>query len=261
MKGRENPNQKVHWEAETYDEAMSYVSGFGEDIVTDWLKPVTGERIIDFGCGTGDLAARISGMGAEVVGVDISPEMVERARSKYPHISFKCADGMGWQSEQSYDAVFSNAALHWMKEPEAAIQSMVSGLVHGGRLVAEFGGYGNVSAIVEAVEQTLRSYGREEAFVMPWYFPKVGEYASLLEKYGMEVRIARLFDRPTILNNGEEGMRDWLSMFGTAMFPEAERSESETWIWDAAEKLKETLYDGTKWTADYRRLRIFAVKR
>ncbi|TVX96517.1 methyltransferase domain-containing protein [Cohnella terricola] len=253
--------QKVHWQAETYDEAMSFVSEYGEDIVKEWLKPVKGERIIDFGCGTGDLAARISGMGAEVVGVDISPEMVERARSKFPNITFMCADGMGWRSEQSYDAVFSNAALHWMKEPETAIQSMTSGLVPGGRLVAEFGGYGNVSAIITAVEQTLLSYEREEAFVMPWYFPKVGEYASLLEKYGMEVRIARLFDRPTILNNGEEGMRDWLSMFGTAMFPMADRLESEKWIRDASEKLKETLYDGTKWIADYRRLSIFAVKR
>lgn len=103
--------QKVHWEADVYDQSMSYVSQFGEDIV-QWLNPTHGETIVDFGCGTGDLAAKIAARGAEVIGVDISPEMVERARIKYPELTFQCANGMSWRSEQSYDAVFSNAALH-----------------------------------------------------------------------------------------------------------------------------------------------------
>lgn len=253
-------HQKIHWEATTYDEAMSFVSGYGEDIVK-WLNPQKGERIVDFGCGTGDLASQIASYGAEVIGVDISPEMVERAQSKYPEITFQCTDGMNWRSEQTVDAVFSNAALHWMKDAEAAIRSMTSGLRSGGRLVVEFGGHGNVGAIVDAVHQTLVESGREDAFVMPWYFPTVGEYAAVLEKYGMEVRRAELFDRPTELQNGEKGMRDWIKMFGTAMFPQASESESDSWIHKASTRLEDKLYNAGKWIADYRRLRIVAVKK
>ncbi len=253
-------NQKVNWEAERYDESMSFVSRYGEDILK-WLNPQKGESIVDFGCGTGDLAAEIARCGAEVLGVDISPEMVERARRKYPHLNFSQANGMSWKAEQPYDAVFSNAALHWMKDPEAAIASMISGLKPGGRLIAEFGGHRNVAAIIEATEQSLREHGREDAFVMPWYFPTVGEYSSLLEKAGLEVRSAFLFDRPTVLQEGEEGMKGWLELFGTAMFPSAGETEAVPWIAEAVTRLKGTkLYENGVWTADYRRLRIAAVK-
>lgn len=114
--------QKVHWEADFYDESMSFVSRYGEDIMS-WLDPQEGERIVDFGCGTGDLAAQIAAKGVEVIGIDISPEMVERARKKYPQLTFECSDGTSWNAKQKYDAVFSNAALHWMKDAEAAIAS------------------------------------------------------------------------------------------------------------------------------------------
>jgi trans-aconitate methyltransferase len=254
-----NKNQKVHWNATGYDEAMSFVSQYGEDLVK-WLNPQKGERVVDFGCGTGDLAAQIAFFGSEVMGVDISPEMVERARNKYPQLIFQCADGMKWNAGKTYDAVFSNAALHWMKDAEAAIAGMVASLRPGGRLIAEFGGHRNVEAIVTAVKETLKSNGREDVFVMPWYFPTVGEYSSLLEKAGLEVRKAVLFDRPTRLDNGEDGMKDWLHMFGKAMFPNTGILESIAWIEEAAERLKEPLFRQGHWTADYRRLRVFAVK-
>jgi trans-aconitate 2-methyltransferase len=263
MENQENRrylSQKVNWEADRYDESMSFVSRYGEDIVK-WLNPRKGETIVDFGCGTGDLASEIARSGAEVLGVDISPEMVDRARRKYPHLSFLQANGMDWKAERSYDAVFSNAALHWMKDPEAAIGSMISGLKPGGRLIAELGGHRNVATIIEATRQSLRAHGREDAFVMPWYFPTVGEYSSLLEKAGLEVQSALLFDRPTVLQEGEDGMKGWLRMFGSAMFPSAGEQEAAPWIEEVASRLKQTqLYDAGSWTADYRRLRITADK-
>ncbi|MFC4599578.1 class I SAM-dependent methyltransferase [Cohnella hongkongensis] len=255
----EKIRQKIHWQADGYDEAMSFVSRYGEDLV-EWLSPAEGEKILDFGCGTGDLAARIAAAGAEVHGIDISPEMVERARTKYPQLSFRCVNGMDWAADFRYDAVFSNAALHWMTDPEAAIRGLLSGLERGGRLVAEFGGSGNVQTIVSAVRQAMREAGAEDRFVMPWYFPTVGQYASLLERHGMEVRTAILLDRPTRLANGEAGMTNWLQMFGTAMFPDAEPAEAERWIADAAKLLEGTLFDGAVWTADYCRLRLIAFK-
>ena len=256
-----NRQQKVHWEANVYDKSMSYVSQYGEDIVK-WLNPKSGEKIIDFGCGTGDLAAKIASYGAHVVGVDISPEMVERARKKYPELTFQCADGMNWRSEFPYDAVFSNAALHWMKDPEAAIKSMISNLRPGGRMIVEFGGHGNVATIIEAIRETMQRLGKERMFVNPWYFPTIGEYAALLEKHGMEVRTANLFDRPTPLEDGEDGMKGWLEMFGTAMFPQAGESEAGQWIREAVSEMKQTaLYDQGVWTADYRRIRVMAIKK
>jgi len=202
----------------------------------------------------------MSSKGAVAHGLDISPEMVERARAKYPELVFYHADGMGWQAEVAYDAVFSNAALHWMRDPDSAATSMLSGLREGGRFVAEFGGYGNVGTIVAAVKATMAEHGKESEFVMPWFFPTVGEYASLLEKHGLEVRFASLVDRPTDLKNGEEGMADWIRMFGTAMFPGSSAEDSERWIKGAADKMKEKLFDGKGWKADYRRIRVYAVK-
>jgi trans-aconitate methyltransferase len=256
---RKTPQQKVHWEAGAYDQSMGFVSHFGEDLM-GWLNPQADEKIVDFGCGTGDLAARIHNSGAEVMGVDISPEMIERARSKYPHLNFQCSDGMEWRAEPVYDAVFSNAALHWMKDPEAAIASMKGCLRSAGRLVAEFGGYRNVQGIINAVKETLTEARREEAFFMPWYFPTVGEYASLLEKAGFEVASAALFDRSTKLEGEEDGMIQWLEMFGTAMFPSATEDEANEWIRAANDKLRATHYRDGVWTADYRRIRIHAVK-
>ncbi|MFC5530148.1 class I SAM-dependent methyltransferase [Cohnella yongneupensis] len=251
--------QKVHWEADKYDGSMRFVSAFGSNML-EMLNPQPGEVIVDFGCGTGDLAARIAECGATVTGVDISPVMVERARTKYPHITFECADAIGWLATRQYDAVFSNAALHWMQDAEAAVKTMANCLRVGGRLVAEFGGYGNVGSIVKAVRETLEAKGRTDAFVMPWYFPKVGQYAALLEREGFEVLMAILFDRPTPLEDGEQGMMGWLRMFGTAMVPNATDAEMDNWFAEACQRMKDECYMDGQWTADYRRIRIQAIK-
>ena len=251
--------QKVHWEAEKYDSAMSFVSAFGTSML-EALRPQSGEKIVDFGCGTGDLAARIAESGAVVTGVDISPEMVELARKKFPDVRFECADGMSWRPDGQYDAVFSNAALHWMKDAEAAVVTMGQCLRPGGRLVAEFGGHGNVAKIMAALKTTLERNGRGDAFVDPWYFPTVGEYATLLESHGFEVRRAMLYDRPTLLEEGEDGMIGWLRMFGHAMVPGMEAEEAERWYAEACERMKEGLRKDGRWTADYRRIRVEALK-
>ncbi len=251
--------QKIHWEAEKYDGSMGFVSEYGVSMI-EWLRPQAGESIVDFGCGTGDLAARIAESGAVVLGVDISPEMVVRARKKHPHISFERGDGTSWRSPQPFDAVFSNAALHWMRDAGAVVKTIASNLRIGGRFVAEFGGHGNVKDIVQAMRDTLEARGRMDAFVMPWYFPKVGEYASLLEQEGFEVRKAVSIDRPTPLEDGEQGMMGWLRMFGHAMVPKASATEMEAWFIEACERLKPVAYEAGQWTAGYRRIRVEAVK-
>lgn len=250
--------QRVHWDAEGYDKSMGFVSRYGQDAMS-WLDPKPGDRILDFGCGTGDLAARIAAEGADVEGVDISPEMIERARTKYPELVFHCADAKTWRPAERFDAVFSNAALHWMKDAEGAARAMAECLKPGGRLAAEFGGRGNVKCAIKAMNQTLKRHGREDAGVMPWYFPSVGEYASLLESVGFEVRNAMLFERPTRLD-GEDGMLRWLEMFGGALIPGATQGEKTEWFAESAELLKRKYYHEGAWIIEYRRLLVHAVK-
>jgi trans-aconitate 2-methyltransferase len=151
--------------------------------------------------------------------------------------------------------------LHWVKPPEQAVERIAAALRPGGRFVAEFGGRGNVAAIVEAARQAVSDVlGREVGGVNPWYFPSVGEYAALLESRGLEVRYAMLFDRPTPLEEGEQGLATWLRMFGLpcfAMLAEADRPRA---IADAIERARPLLWKDGEWTADYRRLRVVAVK-
>jgi len=250
------------WNPDRYDSDHSYVYGYGEDVV-DLLSPSDGERILDLGCGTGELTQEIErrGSGIEAVGVDSSDEMVTKARHEHPELDFLAADARSLSFDREFDAVFSNAALHWIPETDHGdvLSSVGRALRENGRFVAELGGKGNVSLVREAVRDELaeRGYGYEE----PWYFPRLGEYTALVEGNGFEVRHARLFDRPTVLE-GECGMRSWLRMFGDGLLSEVPPEDEEEVISATEKRLKEDLYDAeeNRWTADYRRLRFVAYK-
>jgi trans-aconitate methyltransferase len=227
------------WDPEHYDSRHHYVTDYGTSLIA-LLDPKPGERILDFGCGTGRLTHEIAQSGATVVGIDSSPGMIAQARKNYPAIQFELADGLTFRSKESFDAVFSNAVLHWMRPPEAAAESMAAALDPGGRLVAEFGGHNNTRSITEAVGSH------------PWYYPGIAEYAALLERYGLETMTAVLFPRPTPIE-GESGLRDWLKMF-TSSFLSADR------IPEVERTLRPKLYRDGVWTIDYVRLRITARK-
>lgn len=249
-----------HWNPSLYDESHSFVWKRGEGLI-ELLSPQPGERVLDLGCGTGHLTARIAKLGATPVGIDSDPGMIEAARRYYPHLTFEVADGAAFEVSTPYDAVFSNAALHWIRPPERAAECIYQALRPGGRLVAEFGGQGNVEQIRCALIAALR-----EAEVSwdpardPWYFPSIGEYATLLEAHGLGVRYAALFPRPTPLDGGEEGMNNWLRMFGGAYLNAVASGRHPEVIAVAREHLRpHAFHDGT-WYADYRRLRIIAER-
>ena len=201
------------WDAKLYRESFGYISEYGSDLI-DLLKPKFGERIVDLGCGTGDLAAAIAEYGCNVVGVDSDPNMIKSARKNYPHIKFICANAENFSLGDEVDAVFSNAALHWIKQPERVISNVKNVLNSGGRFVAEMGAYHNVHTITEALYAALEEYqiGRDKVD-FPWYFPKAGEYSQLLEKVGFDVTFLSYFLRPTPLDNCPNGLSDWLLMF------------------------------------------------
>lgn len=226
------------WEPGLYDAVHSYVSEYGRSLV-DLLAPKAGERILDLGCGTGTLTHEISQSGAMVVGMDSSTEMIGQARQNYPKLDFRLSDARTFRDAEPFDAVFSNAVLHWVQPPADAISTVRTALRAGGRFIAEFGGKGNIAAIVGA------------AGLNPWYFPSIGEYAMLLEQNGFTLSSALLFDRPTRLE-GEQGLREWVAMFYKPQLPVDVVDRMET-------ELRPKLFRDGSWMIDYKRLRIAAT--
>lgn len=245
------------WDPDDYDADHSFVYQDSADLL-DVLDPRPGERVLDLGCGTGHLASDIAERGASVVGIDADPAMIAQARQTYPDLDVRVADARGFTLDSPVDAVFSNAALHWISgdDQDAVLARVADALGDDGRFVAEMGGHGNVAAITGALEAELTS--RDHDFEHPWYFPTIGEYAPRLEQIGFEVRDARLFDRPTTLD-GEDGLRNWIEMFGDSFFEDVPDDEREAILAGVEDRLRDARFDGEDWTADYRRLRIRAV--
>jgi trans-aconitate methyltransferase len=249
------------WNADLYDDKLSFVSMFGKGVV-ELLQPQSGEKILDLGCGTGDLSYEISKSGAIVTGMDFSGEMLERAREKYPQISFIVEDGETFRTNQKYDAVFSNAALHWMKQAAKVVESVELALHPGGRFVAEFGGQGNVQTVIRGITEVLsEDYGINVAERNPWYFPSIGEYSTLLEQSGFQVSYAHHFDRPTPLTGGEEGLNHWLDSFANDFFPEFTNEEKMVMYGKIKNQIQSDLYKDGKWEVDYKRIRMVAIKK
>lgn len=245
------------WNPALYDQKHSFVFEYGQDLLA-LLQPQTNELILDLGCGTGHLTKEIAQSGARVIGLDNSPSMLATARQNYPQLEFRLADAAEFNLPEQFDAVFSNAALHWVTRAEEAVGCIARALKPQGRFVAEFGGKGNVGHIVAAAQSVLHEL-TGQIIQHGWYYPSISEYGSLLEKHGMELRQAFLFDRPTALE-GAEGMRNWLAMFADGIFRGVNEEVKATALPQIEERLRATNYRAGSWFADYRRLRIVAIK-
>ena len=243
-----------------YDSRHSFVSKYGEDLV-NVLNPLPGENILDVGCGTGYLANVISQKGALVTGIDASPEMIAKAKHEYPSIDFRLMSATDIHLNKKFDAVFSNATLHWVLDKQAALACIYDAIKQGGRFVMEMGGKGNVEIIVSAVKQVLLNHGFEkEAGINLWYFPSLSEYTSLLEAKGFRVTAAFHYDRDTRLEDNVNGIKDWLRMFGEGFFKTIDPSMINQILEEVQENLKPVLFRNGSWYADYKRLRVTAVK-
>ncbi len=251
--------QQAKWDAGLYDDKHSFVYKMAEGLL-ELLAPQPGEQILDIGCGTGHLTAKIAASGARVTGVDRSPEMIRQAREAYPAMCFEVADARQIPLVERFDAVFSNATLHWIKEPEKVIGEVARLLGPGGRFVAEFGGHGNNARLLAAADRAWLKLKLPVPMPNPWYYPRLGEYASLLEKHGLEVTYGLLFDRPTPLEEGERGLRNWLTMFGGAIFTALTNRERDEVIAETESEARTDLFHDGQWVVDYRRLRVIAKK-
>lgn len=252
-------NTKINWDANLYDNKHSFVSKYGNSLV-ELLAPKEGKKILDLGCGTGDLANTLYKHGVDIVGVDKSENMVKQAISKYPHIQFMVQDATNLAYHSEFDAVFSNATLHWVRPPIQALYGIYQSLKQGGRFVAEFGGKGNIQTISSEIIQQIKESGlefKQEKFY--WFFPSIAEYSNLMEEVGFRVTFAQHFDRPTQLE-GENGLRNFIDMFCMHLFNGIPEHTINEIVTNVEKKLKGTLYKDGNWIADYKRIRVIGQK-
>ncbi len=251
--GESPPDSTQHWDPDRYARNARFVADLGMPVL-ELLAPRAGERILDLGCGDGPLTEKIAAAGARVVGIDGSAEQVAAAVAR--GLDARVGDGQSLEFEREFDAVFSNAALHWMRDAAAVIDGVRRALKPGGRFVGEMGGDGNVRLIIAALIAALERRGLDGRSAVPWFFPSVAGYRRLLEGHGFRVRSIELIPRPTPLPGS---MADWLETFAEnfiRLLPEGER---RAFLDEVSEALRPSLRDAEgRWTADYVRLRFAA---
>jgi trans-aconitate methyltransferase len=245
------------WDADRYQRQFGFVSAMAGDLL-DLLGPAPGETVLDLGCGTGELAAAIQARGARVWALDRDPAMVAAARERLGTERVLLADGRSFSLPEPVDAVFSNAALHWMDGPAEVIARVRAALRPGGRFVAELGGAGNIAAILDALGAAMAEAGLPEP-ACPWFFPTLGQYASLLEAGGFRVARMEHFPRPTPLEGGPDGLADWVAMFGGALLQGVPAALLPRVLARTGELAAPALRHGDRFVADYWRLRFLAV--
>jgi SAM-dependent methyltransferase len=243
------------WDPQTYARDAAFVPELAGGVV-EWLGGQPGERVLDLGCGDGQLTARLVEAGLDVRGIDASPAMVAAARARGLHVDQASAEELP-HADAAFDAVFSNAALHWVRGQDAMLSEVHRVLRPGGRFVAEMGGHGNVAAIRVALLAVLERHGisaREEDVN---YFPTTGVYAARLERHGFQVEQIALIPRPTPL--GEGGMAGWLRTFRRGVLEKLHETQREAVVDECCALLAPALQDEQgNWVADYVRLRFIA---
>ena len=243
------------WNPERYARNAGFVPKLGMPAV-ELLAPQPGERILDLGCGDGVLTEKLLNIGCDVVGIDNSPEQISAARARGLEVYVMDAQALTFKNE--FDAVFSNAALHWLKRVDDVIAGVWRALKAGGRFVAEFGGDGNIAQIRYTLHEALQRRGINPESVDPWYFPTPAEYTRRLEAQGFQVTWMRLIPRPTPLPGD---ISDWLDTFAESFIFALPAEERAQIVAEVRETRRPKLCDAQgQWTADYVRLRFVAIK-
>jgi trans-aconitate methyltransferase len=243
------------WDPASYARNARFVSDLGSPVV-ELLAPQPGERILDLGCGDGALTKRLVELGCEVVAIDASAPQIEAAKKLGLDAHVMSAEALPFEEE--FDAVFSNAVLHWITRADPMIAGVYRSLKPGGRFVAECGGYGCVHKIRTALVQALDRRGMDGEARVPWYFPTPGDYATRLERAGFRVDSIALIPRPTPLPGDIIG---WLETFAHSFLQGLSDQARGEYLQEVRAHLEPKLRDSTgTWVADYVRLRFAASK-
>ena len=244
-----------NWNAQEYNTNAAFVAQLG-NFVLEILAPKPGEKILDLGCGDGKLTLEIQKYGCQVLGIDSSEEMINA--TKKLGIEGKVISGDRLNFVAEFDAIFSNAALHWMLDKDKVVQGVYQALKPGGRFVGEFGGKGNINSVITVMLEVFQDFPKLGKFINPWYFPSVVEYAEVLDKAGFEIDYLELIPRPTPLKTG---IRGWLKVFANGITNHLNSEEQEIFIDEVEKRLKPIIFsEDNGWIADYVRLRFKAKK-
>jgi SAM-dependent methyltransferase len=224
--------------------------------VLDLLAPQTGERILDLGCGDGILTKKLVDLGCKVVAVDSSEPQVEAAKKLGLDAHLMNAEDLPYHED--FDAVFSNAVLHWIRRADPMMAGVYRSLRPGGRFVAECGGHGCIEKIRKALIQAFDRRGVDGNARDPWYFPTPGDYATRLERAGFRVDSIALFPRPTPLPGDIIG---YLETFGLSFLAGISGDARNDYLQEIRSVLEPQLVNAEGvWVADYVRLRFVATK-
>ncbi len=239
----------------SYARNARFVSDLGSPVL-DLLAPKPGERILDLGCGDGVLTKKLADLGCEVIAVDSSVPQIEAARKL--GLNAFVIGGEDLPYDEEFDAVFSNAVLHWIKRADVMLTGVYRSLKPGGRFVAECGGQGCIHKIRTALVQALNRRGFDGEARVPWYFPTPGDYATRLERAGFRVDSIALIPRPTPLPGD---MVDYLKTFALSFFQGFSDEARSDYLQEVRAILEPQLLDvNGRWVADYVRLRFAATK-
>ena len=248
----------INWDARGYSERFSFVHEYGEGVM-DLLTAKPGSRVVDLGCGNGALTSKLAERGYDVLGIDASPQMIELARAGAPELTFEQGDAVRFSLDRPAESIFSNAVFHWIdaQEQDALAANLARNLAPGGELVCEFGGHGCAERVHAALERCFEERGLR--YPRTFYFPTVGEHAPLLERHGLRVELAMLFDRPTPQKSAD-GLTDWINMFLKKPFEGMDAQAKADILREVNERLRDTLCRDGVWVLDYVRIRIRARK-
>jgi len=243
------------WNADKYNKHANFVSNLAFPVI-DLLELKKNESILDLGCGDGTLAVEMEKLGANVIAVDLSENMVSKTKEKGIQSFVMSATELTFENE--FDAVFSNAVLHWVKDADKAIKKILKSLKSDGRFIAEFGGYGNIKYLTDAMQEVFNNNKEFGSFNNPWYFPKDTDYKQLLEQNGFNVEYIKLIPRPTKIDD----MSNWLDIFANGIISHLTEEQQKQFKQEVRVILEPKIYSNKDgWVADYVRLRLKATKK
>ncbi len=247
----------MEWNASLYDDKHRFVAEYGKDLL-ECIPHDPEQEILDLGCGTGILTARLFELGNRVVGIDSSHSMIEKAKDQFPEIEFRVCNALDLPFEQEFDVVFSNAVFHWIDDHDLLIKNIYKSLHDGGLLICEFGAHGNIKTIEIAFSEICNTYGYH--YTSGFNFPTVDDFAQMLEKNKLKIEKIYAYDRPTVLSDGEHGLVHWMKQFFSFELVKIPM-DIQNIIFEKMEKVcRNTIWNGKEWVADYRRLRAIAHK-
>ena len=247
----------MFWNSALYDSKHDFVAEYGKGLL-EFIPNDKSQRILDLGCGTGTLTSKLTGLCHTVLGVDSSKEMIDKAQNHFPELDFQVCDALSLPFVEEWDVVFSNAVFHWINDHHTLLHNINCALKPGGLLVCEFGAHGNISTIENAFARAAGEAGYP--YQPKFNFQSAEAFGSILREEGFVIDKLYDFDRPTALKDGEGGLENWMRQFFASELAAMPQNMQMAVIKKVEEIVKDTLWNGREWTADYRRLRAVAKK-